>query len=298
LLALGCTVIGVDAYTPTYNVGEKLARTAQLRQHPRYRHVTADLVDLVLAPILDGVDVVFHLAGRPGVRLSFSNPDLYARDNVEATGHLVAACKLAPSVRRLIFASSSSVYGDAPLPLREDAPPAPISPYGQTKLEAERLCFAANSALLETVALRYFTVYGPGQRPDLGLRRFAEAALGDRPIELLGDGTQTRDFTYVDDVVEATMRAACAPASGLAVNIAGGSRVSLVDVFAVLEELAGRPIDIEAKPFARGDVRHTHADTTRARQLLGFRPTVDFAEGYRREVDWLRDLTVPLGAAR
>ena len=125
-----------------------------------------------------------------------------------------------------------------------------------------------------------------------------EAALGDRPIELLGDGTQTRDFTYVDDVVEATMRAACAPASGLAVNIAGGSRVSLVDVFAVLEELIGRPIDIEAKPFARGDVRHTHADTTRARQLLGFRPTVDFAEGYRREVDWLRDLTVPLGAAR
>lgn len=288
LLDDGHTVIGIDAYTSTYDVGEKLARTEALRRHPRYRHVTGDLVDLPLAPLLDGVDVVFHLAGRPGVRPSFEFRDLYRRDNVEATTRLVGACAAARSVRRLVYASSSSVYGDAALPLREDGIPAPISPYGETKLEAERICLGANGDGLETVGLRYFTVYGPGQRPDLGMRRFAEAALAGRPIELLGDGTQSRDFTYVDDVVTATQRAADAPAAGRAINIAGGSRITLLEVFVLLEQLIGHRIEIDAKPFARGDVRHTEADTTLARQLLDFAPKVEFADGYRREIDWLR----------
>lgn len=289
LLGDGHTVIGVDAYTSTYNVAEKLARTAVLRRHPRYRHVTGDLVELPLDGILDGVDAVFHLAGRPGVRPSFDCADLYWRDNVEATARLVEACAAASSVSRLVLASSSSVYGDAPLPLCEGARPSPISPYGETKLEAERICLRANGSDLETAALRYFTVYGPGQRPDLGLRRFAESALAGRPIELLGDGTQTRDFTYVDDVVVATRRAAEAPVAGRVINIAGGSRVSLLEVFALLEHILGHPLEIEAKPFARGDVRHTEADTTLARQLLDFTPSVGFAQGYRREIDWLRD---------
>jgi UDP-glucuronate 4-epimerase len=288
LLDEGHFVIGVDAFTPTYDVREKLARTAALREHPRYQHLAGDLVELHLAPILEGIDVVFHLAGRPGVRPSFELRDLYRHDNVLATERLVEACTAAPSVRRLVYASSSSVYGDALLPLREDGTPAPVSPYGETKLEAERICLAANGSRLETVALRYFTVYGPGQRPDLGLRRFAEAALAGRPIELLGDGTQSRDFTYVDDVVEATRRAARAPVAGLAVNVAGGTRISLLEVFSLLEKLVSHHVEIKANPFARGDVRHTEADTTRARLLLGFEPTVNFADGYRREVDWLR----------
>ncbi len=289
LLADGHAVIGVDAYTTTYDVAEKHARTAALRRQARYTHVTGDLVDLPLEPLLRDVEAVFHLAGRPGVRPSFELRDLYWHDNVDATRRLLEACLAAPAVRRLVYASTSSVYGDAPLPLRETGTPAPISPYGTSKLAAERLCLAANGEALETVALRYFTVYGPGQRPDMGLRRFAEAALAGRPIQLLGDGTQSRDFTYVDDIVDATRLAADAPAAGLAVNVGGGSRVTLLEVFALLEELVGHPLQIRAEPFARGDVRHTAADATRARELLGFAPRTSFRDGYRREVDWLRD---------
>ncbi len=288
LLDEGATVVGVDAYTNTYNIAEKRARTSSLSRHPRYEHVEGDLVDLPLPELLDGVEAVFHLAGRPGVRPSFELEHLYRHDNVEATQRLLDAAAARP-VRRVVYASSSSVYGDAPLPFRETRAPAPISPYGRTKLEAEEICLAANGPALETVALRYFTVYGPGQRPDMGLRRFAEAALAGRPIQLFGDGTQSRDFTFVDDIVEATRRAADAPAAGLALNVGGGSRVTLLEVFEILGEFVGRPVEVEAQPFARGDVRHTVADGSRARDLLGFAPRVPFAEGYRREVDWLRE---------
>ena len=201
---------------------------------------------------------------------------------------LVDACRATKSVRRLVYASSSSVYGDAPLPFREDATPAPISPYGETKLEAERYCLAASGAQLETVALRYFTVYGPGQRPDLALRRFAEAALEDRPLQLFGDGTQSRDFTFVDDIVEATYRAHHAPVAGLAINVGGGSRIDLLGVVRLLEDLVGRPVNVKVEPRARGDVRHTEADLTRSCELLRFVPQVTFADGYAREVEWLR----------
>ena len=288
LLDEGATVIGVDAYTTTYDVAEKRARTTELLRHPRYEHVEGDLVDLPIGQLLDGVEVVFHLAGRPGVRPSFELEHLYQHDNVDATQRLLEACLAEPTVRRVVYASSSSVYGDAPLPFREAREPAPISPYGRTKLEAERLCLAANGPALETVALRYFTVYGPGQRPDMGLRRFAEAALAGQAIELLGDGTQSRDFTFVDDIVDATRRAADAPVAGLAVNVGGGSRITLLGVFDILGELVGRPIDLVFLPFARGDVRHTAADLSRARDLLGFEARVGFREGYRLEVEWLR----------
>ena len=288
LLDEGATVVGIDAYTTTYAVAEKRARTAQLLRHPRYEHVEGDLVDLSLGHLLDDVEVVFHLAGRPGVRPSFELEDLYWHDNVDATRRLLDACVAAPSVRRVVYASSSSIYGDSPLPFRETGEPAPISPYGRTKLEAERLCLAANGPMLETVALRYFTVYGPGQRPDMGLRRFAEAALAGEVIELLGDGTQSRDFTYVDDVVDATLSAADAPAAGLAINVCGGSRITLLGVFDVLGELLDRSLEVTFLPFARGDVYHTGADGSRARKLLGFDARVGFAEGYRLEVDWLR----------
>jgi nucleoside-diphosphate-sugar epimerase len=290
LLADGHSVIGIDAYTDTYDVAEKRDRTTALRREPRYTHVEGDLIDLALEPILEPAEVVFHLAGRPGVRPSFELRDLYWHDNVEATARLLSAARRAASVRRLVYASSSSVYGDAPLPLRETGMPAPISPYGQSKLEAEQLCLAADGDGLETVALRYFTVYGPGQRPDMGMRRFAEAALAGRSLTLLGDGTQSRDFTYVDDIVDATRRAADAPVAGMAVNVGGGSRVTLLEVFAILEDLVGRPLEVDAQPFARGDVRHTVADLSRARDLLGFRASVRFREGYRREVEWLRGL--------
>ncbi|MHB1928843.1 MAG: NAD-dependent epimerase/dehydratase family protein [Acidimicrobiales bacterium] len=296
LLDEGWRVVGVDAVTDSYDPVEKLARVDALRRRPGYRHVAVDLVEASLDEHLGDVEIVFHLAGRAGVRDSFSLAAKYQHDNVEATSHLLSASRRAGSVRRLVYASSSSVYGDAALPFREDGPTIPVSPYGQTKLEAERLCLESSGEDLETVALRYFTVYGPGQRPDMGLRLFAEAALAGRTIHLYGDGSQSRDFTFVDDVVEATRLAADAPVAGLAVNVGGGSRITLTEVFELLGELTGTAPQVEREPFARGDARHTGADLSRAKHLLGFRAQVDFAEGYAAEVAWLR--TRSLGERR
>ncbi len=287
LLDDGWRVIGVDAFTDSYDPSEKRERAAALARHPRYRQVAGHLVDLPLSALLQGVEAVFHLAGRAGVRSSFQQQRSYWRDNVESTVRLVDACRTSQTVQRLVYASSSSVYGNATLPFREDAALAPLSPYGHSKLEAERYCLATPREELETVALRYFTVYGPGQRPDMGLRCFAEAALLGRPIRLFGDGTQTRDFTFVTDIVDATYRALGAPAAGLALNVGGGSRLSLLEVFGLLESLAGRPLHIQAEPVAPGDVDHTEADLNRARQVLGFEPRVSFADGYAQEVEWI-----------
>lgn len=289
LLDGGWNVIGVDGFTDTYDPSEKLARAAALSRHRRFRLVAGDLVDAPLESLLRGTEVIFHLAGRPGVRPSFRQGRLYHHDNVEASARLVSAAQGAASVRRIVYASSSSLYGNAPVPFSETAPVAPISPYGRTKLMAEKAILGANSIGLETVALRYFTVYGPDQRPDLALRRFAEAALRGAHLHVLGDGTQSRDFTYVDDIVEATVLAASAPVAGMAVNVGGGSRVSLLEAIEMLQRLVGRNVRVRHEPVARGDVRHTEADLTRARELLGFRPQVVFADGYAEEVAWVRE---------
>ena len=284
----GWEVIGIDGFTDSYDPVEKVMRAARMVRTSGISLVVGDLVSLNLAEVFEGAEVVFHLAGRAGVRASFTGFDQYQHDNIEATRTVLAAARSA-GVRRVVFASSSSVYGDGVTPFREDAELAPISPYGQTKLVAEGLCLAAAGDGLETVALRYFTVYGPGQRPDMGLRIFAEAALSGRPITLLGDGSQRRDFTYVCDIVTATVAAADAPVSGLAINVGGGSDISLTEVLDLLRGFVGSDLDIVIEPFARGDVRVTSADLTRARTLLGFRAQVPFAAGFEREVAWVRE---------
>jgi len=288
LVQEGWEVIGIDGFTDSYDPVEKVMRAASLVRTSGISLVVGDLVSLNLAEVFEGAELVFHLAGRAGVRASFTGFERYEHDNIEATRAVLAAARAA-SVRRVVFASSSSVYGNGVTPFREDADPDPISPYGRTKLVAEELCLDAASDQLETVALRYFTVYGPGQRPDMGLRIFAEAALTGRPIVLLGDGSQRRDFTYVCDIVTATVSAADAPVSGLAINVGGGSDISLSDVLVLLEELVGSALEITPEPFARGDVRVTSADLTRARTLLDFRAQVPFAAGFEREVAWVRE---------
>ncbi len=290
LLDEGFDVIGVDCATDAYNPAEKLARLETLRVHPHYRHSGVDLADASLDGLLSGVEVVFHLAGRAGVRESFASPDKYRHDNVEATENLLASVRRVPSVRRLVYASSSSVYGNADLPFREDVPTNPLSPYGQSKLDAERLCLESDGKDIQTMALRYFTVYGPGQRPDMGLRLFAEAAIERRPLTLFGDGTQSRDFTYVDDIVAATRRAADTSVSGLAINVGGGSRITLLEVFEILAELTGEDIRINYESFARGDAMHTGASLERSESVLGFKAQVDFRSGYSAQVKWLQSL--------
>jgi nucleoside-diphosphate-sugar epimerase len=288
LVAEGCDVRGVDAFTPYYSRAGKEANLADLLQRERFRFVQADLRTDPLEG-LAAADVVFHLAAQPGVRASwgpgFSD---YVGHNILATQRLLEAC-LAAGTGRVVYASSSSVYGDAEtLPTREDARCRPISPYGTTKLAGEHLVQAyAASFGLQAVALRYFTVYGPGQRPDMGFHRFIRAVLERRPIEVYGDGLQTRDVTYVDDVVEATVAAGMEPAARGTINVGGGSRVSVTETIRLIGEALGRePTTVYASPAA-GDVRDTGADLTRARELLRYQPKVGVAEGLAREAAWL-----------
>ncbi|MGH7642642.1 MAG: NAD-dependent epimerase/dehydratase family protein [Candidatus Dormibacteria bacterium] len=296
LLDSGWLVTGIDGFTDSYDPAEKFARAELLQAIPGFSFVSGDILDIPLEDVLSESEVVFHLAGRAGVRASFESESRYVHDNVDASHRLLEACTRVPAVRRLVYASSSSVYGNGTRPFRETGEVAPISPYGRTKLAAERELLAVTGGTLETVALRYFTVYGPGQRPDMGLRLFAEAALDGRPIVLFGDGTQSRDFTFVDDVARATVLAADAPVSGLVVNIGGGTIVSLLDVFDLLRSWVG-PLQIDAQPVATGDVSHTEADHSRAREALGFRAAVEFSDGYRRQVDSLRELRSRQGLA-
>ena len=291
LLGAGHTVVGLDVFADTYPRAVKEANLAALRTHPRFRLLETDLARADLAPVVAEADFIFHLAGQPGVRPSWGKDfDIYLDGNIRATQRLLEAARGSARLQRLVFASSSSVYGDTrDLPVREESPARPFSPYGVTKLAAEHLCaiYHANYGV-PTVALRYFTVYGPRQRPDMGFHRFILAALEDRPVVVYGDGEQTRDFTYVTYTVEANWLALAPSAAGLVFNIGGGSRCSVHGVLASLEEILGRPVRREHRPAQPGDVRHTWANTTRARDVLGYGPRVSLREGLVRQVEWLR----------
>jgi nucleoside-diphosphate-sugar epimerase len=232
---------------------------------------------------------VFHLAAQAGVRRSWGRDfQVYTTLNVDATQTLLEACVGRP-IERVVYASSSSVYGDeAALPMREDITLHPVSPYGVTKLAAEHLChlYFVNYGV-PTVSLRYFTVYGPRQRPDMGFHRFFSALLERRPLVQYGDGLQTRDFTFVADAASATRIAAVRGVPGRVYNIGGGSRVSLREVFALLGRVTGREVRIDHQPAQKGDMRDTYADTTRARADLGFAPSVTLEEGLRAMYRWM-----------
>lgn len=291
LLREGHRVVGVDAFTDYYPRTVKMANLSALLGDSGFRLVEIDMAQAELGAIVAEADFIFHQAGQPGVRASWGTEfGVYLESNVRATQRLLEAVRDSSRLRRLVFASSSSVYGQSlDLPLRENSLPQPFSPYGVTKLAAEHLCalYHTNHGV-PTVMLRYFTVYGPRQRPDMGFHRFIQAALQDRPILVYGDGEQTRDFTYVADVVEANWLALGPGAVGQVFNIGGGSRSSVNQVLATLEGILGRPVRREQRPPQPGDVRHTWADTTRAREILGFSPCVSLRDGLAREVEWLR----------
>ena len=289
LLDDGWRVLGIDCFTDHYARSIKEQNLAASARHPRFTLAEADLATVDLRPLVAGADVIFHEAGQAGVRASWgSHFEIYCRHNVLATQRLLEAVK-GGDLSRFVFASSGSIYGDAePLPITEDTPPRPLSPYGVTKLAGEHLCTLYGASFdVPAVRLRYFTVYGPRQRPDMAFHKFIRAMLHGEPFSLYGDGEQTRDFTFVGDVVDASLRAAEAPA-GSVYNIAGGSRVSVNQVIRTLEELVGRPAQVERLDRQAGDQRHTWADTSAARVALGYRPTVGLRDGLAAEVDWLR----------
>jgi UDP-glucose 4-epimerase len=292
LLERGATVVGVDAFTDYYAREIKQSNLQPLIAHPSFRLVEGALQTMPLEPVLKGVTHIFHLAAQAGVRKSWgADFRVYTSHNIDATQRLLEALKGRP-LTRFVYASTSSVYGDeAPLPMREDAPLHPVSPYGVTKLAGEHLCYLYQVNYgIPTVALRYFTVYGPRQRPDMGFHRFIRAALTGQPISLYGDGDQTRDFTYVTDAVAGTMAAGDRGRVGAVYNLGGGSRVSVNEVLALIGRVTGRTLDIRREDVQKGDMRDTFADTTRARQELGFAPAFSLEAGLSAESAWLAGL--------
>jgi predicted glycosyltransferase/nucleoside-diphosphate-sugar epimerase len=287
LIALGHEVVGIDSFTSYYSPALKRRNIAGLRDHPCFHLVEDDLNTVELDPLVESAEWVFHLAGQPGVRDSWGAQfGTYVRNNIEATQRLLEALR-AHRPQRVVYASSSSVYGDAPLPMDEDARPQPLSPYGVTKLAAEHLMRGYwNCYGLPIACLRFFTVYGPRQRPDMAFNRFIRAIARGEPIQLYGDGTQTRDFTYVADVVEGCVAAAAADCAGQVINIGGGSSCAVADVLALLGDLIGRPVRIERQAGQRGDAPHTSASTVRARELLGWHPATRLVDGLRHQAIW------------
>jgi nucleoside-diphosphate-sugar epimerase len=293
LLDRGHEVVGIDAFTDHYPSADKWANLEGLLGRPGFELRQVDLAANELRSCMDGATAVFHQAAQPGVRASWG-PEFtsYVHHNVLATQRLLEACVQA-EVPRLVVASSSSVYGDAPsYPTAEESATRPVSPYGVTKLAAEHLCLAYAQPGVSSMAvalLRYFTVYGPRQRPDMGFRRFMEAAYAGEPIVVYGDGEQTRDFTYVDDVVRANLLAMTAPIEAEAINIGGGHRVTVNQALGLIGEATGRRLEVERRPAPPGDVRHTGADGTRAEALLGYRPQADLATGLAAQAAWVAD---------
>ena len=291
LLDQGHQVVGLDAFTGHYPPADKWSNLSGLLGRPGFQLHRLDLATADVGSLLAGAAAVFHQAAQPGVRASFGQGFAdYLRNNVLATQRLLESCVRA-QVPRLVVASSSSVYGEAPcVPTTEASRARPTSPYGVTKLAAEHLCQAYARPGLSSMAvaiLRYFTVYGPRQRPDMAFRRFIEAALAGRPIVVYGDGRQTRDFTYVEDVVRANLLSLTAPVEAEAINVGGGGRVSLNQALDLVGAAVGRPLRIDRRPPRTGDARHTGADGTRAEALLGYRPETDLATGLAAQVAWV-----------
>ena len=292
LLERGHEVTGLDAFTDYYPREVKEANLASLRKRAAFDFVETSIRNAHLPDLLDGVTHVFHLAAQAGVRASWGRDfTIYTELNIDATQILLEACA-SRRLERFVYASSSSVYGDhVELPMAEDARPQPVSPYGVTKLAAEHLCllYQATSGV-PAVALRYFTVYGPRQRPDMAFHRFLRAVAAGEPIPLYGDGEQTRDFTFVEDAVAATVAAGVRGRPGGVYNIGGGSRVSMNEILDVIASVTGRKPEIRREVAQKGDMRDTFADTSRARTDLGFVPTVALEDGILAEYQWLTNV--------
>ncbi len=289
LLDSGATVTGVDCFTDYYERPLKDANLATVKGRQGFSFVEGALQDLDLGKILTGATHVFHLAGQAGVRKSWGGDfDVYIRDNIQATQRLLESMARMP-IQKYVYSSSSSVYGnDVPLPMREDTYLQPLSPYGVTKLAAEHLghLYHANHGV-PTVSLRYFTVYGPRQRPDMAFQRFLTAARDGTSITVYGDGEQTRDFTFVADIVAANISAAAQGRPGSVYNIGGGSRVTLNHVLELIQKVTGRTVAIQREPEQKGDMRHTYADTSAARRDLDFNPRVSLENGLAQQYQWL-----------
>lgn len=290
LLAEGHEVRGVDLFLENYPRRFKEWNLSRFAGHPCFQFVEGDLTALDPAKLLRDVSYVFHLAALPGVRASWGKEFAqYTQHNILATQRLLEASK-GGEIKKFVYASSSSVYGDTgDLPMREAGMTRPVSPYGVSKLAAEQLCYLYwKEFAVPTVSLRYFTVYGPRQRSDMFFHILMRAHHRNEEIPLYDDGEQSRDFTFCSDVVEGTFAAACYPGAGGVFNLGGGSRTTITEVVSMVEKISGKKARLKRLERQKGDVRHTEAEISRARERLGFQPRVGLYDGLAQEWEWIR----------
>ncbi|MFH1561897.1 MAG: GDP-mannose 4,6-dehydratase [Nitrospirota bacterium] len=295
LIKEGYQVKGIDCFLDYYPRQIKEDNLKNLLKEKNFSFVEADILKVDLVKLLDGVEYIFHGAAQAGVRASWGKSfEIYTQNNILATQVLLEASKKLSTLKKFVYASSSSVYGDTDiLPMSEDGIPKPVSPYGVSKLANEHLCYLYFKNFgVPTVSLRYFTVYGPRQRPDMAFHKFISAILQDKEIQIYGEGNQTRDFTFIRDIVEATFAASQIDVNGEVFNIGGGSRVTLLQVINLIEELLGKSVKSEYTQTQHGDVLHTWANISKAQKILNYNPSVSLKEGLKEEIDWL-SLTMP-----
>jgi nucleoside-diphosphate-sugar epimerase len=288
----GHKVVGVDCFTDYYAREIKESNIKKLRSDSSFDFHEADILEINLGTVLQDIDVVYHEAAQAGVRASWgANFRIYTENNVRATQRLLEAAKTA-RLRRFIYASSSSVYGDAEsYPTHEEMRPIPVSPYGVTKLAAEHLCYLyCKNFGVPAVSLRYFTVYGPRQRPDMAFSKFIRAILSNEEIPVFGDGKQTRDFTYIDDIIDANISVMEAPVVGEVFNIGGGSRITVNDTVAIIERVCEKKAKVKYIEKQKGDVIHTAADISKAQKFLDYTPKYDVEKGIANQFNWMRQL--------
>jgi nucleoside-diphosphate-sugar epimerase len=288
LLADGHAVVGLDCFTDYYPRAVKEANLIGAKKHPKFSFHELDLASDDLTAATSGADVVFHLAAMPGLTRSWTDFDLYARCNLTATHRLLEAVKQVKGLKKFVYASTSSVYGryasgDESLPTR------PSSPYGITKLAGEQLTRVYHEEFdIPAVVLRFFSVYGPRQRPEMGLHLFIKWVLNGEPIQLTGDGLQVRGATYIDDCVEATVRAGLNAMPGETFNLGGGEIATVLDMIRKIEKLSGREAKIVRKPDRKGDQLATAADVSKLYRHLGWKPTTGLDEGLAKQIEWQR----------
>jgi UDP-glucose 4-epimerase len=283
LLEQGYEVIGIDCFTDYYSREIKEVNISNALNRNNFEFIEKNILEMDKFP---DVDYVFHLAAQAGVRASWGNSfEIYTRNNIEATQKLLEFYK-DRKIKKFVYASSSSVYGDAELPMKENSLLKPVSPYGVTKLAGENLCYLYwKNYGVPTVSLRYFTVYGPRQRPDMAIHKFVKAIVNNEEITVFGDGTQTRDFTFVDDAVEAIILAAKNNLIGEVFNVGGGSRISVNELIEKMEDIIGKKAKIKNIEKQRGDVRDTWADVGKAREMLNWNPKININKGLRKYID-------------